>query len=202
MEPRPATGRAGAGRLVVVRHGETAWSRAGRHTGRSDVSLTAAGRRQARALSPRLAGDGFARVLTSPLVRARETAELAGFAAADVDDDLVEWDYGAYEGRTSEAIRAARPGWDLWRDGVPDGERLTQVAVRARRLVTAVRRVDGDVLVFAHAHILRAVTACWLGLPASAGAVFSLRPAAVGVLGWERQQPSLLRWDDGGDPLA
>lgn len=151
----------------------------------------------------RLADHPFARVLVSPLKRARETSELAGFADAEVWDDLREWDYGAYEGMTTADIRSERPGWSLWRDGAPDGETLEEVAIRADRVVAAVRAVAGDVLVFAHAHILRVVAARWLELPAGDGSRWVLSPASVSVLGWEREIPVIERWNDtGGAPLA
>jgi broad specificity phosphatase PhoE len=193
----------GSGRLVAVRHGATAWSTTLRHTGRSDLPLEPEGREQARAVGRRLARHRFALVLVSPLTRARETSALAGFADAEVCDDLREWDYGAYEGRTTAEIRAERPGWSLWRDGAPDGETLAQVAARADRVVALVRGAPGDVLVFAHAHILRVVAARWLALPAGDGSRWVLGPASVSVLGWERETPVIERWNDtGGEPLA
>lgn len=191
----------GSGRLVAVRHGATAWSATLRHTGRSDLPLDPEGREQARAVGRRLAHHRFALVLVSPLTRARETSELAGFGTAEVCDDLREWDYGAYEGRTTADIRVERPGWSLWRDGAPDGESLAQVAARADRVVTLARAAPGDVLVFAHAHILRVVAARWLSLPAGDGSRWVLGPASVSVLGWERETPVIERWNDtGGEP--
>ncbi|HEY5252293.1 MAG TPA: histidine phosphatase family protein [Acidimicrobiales bacterium] len=199
-ESRPA---AGPGRLVAVRHGATAWSVALRHTGRSDLPLEPEGCEQARAVGRRLAGHPFARVLVSPLTRARETGALAGFDQAEVCDDLREWDYGAYEGRTTADIRAERPGWSLWLDGTPEGETLAQVARRADAVVATVRAAAGDVLVFAHAHILRVVTARWLDLPAGDGSRWVLGPASVSILGWERETPVIERWNDtGGEPLS
>jgi len=196
-------GEVGSGRLVAVRHGATAWSMALRHTGRSDLALEPDGREQARAVGLRLAGHRFARVLVSPLQRARETAELAGFSHVEVCDDLREWDYGAYEGRTTAEIRAERPGWSLWHDGAPGGETLAEVAVRADRVVASVRVIAGDVLAFAHAHILRVVAARWLAMPAGDGARWVLGPASVSVLGWERETPVIERWNDtGGAPLS
>jgi probable phosphoglycerate mutase len=189
---------------VAVRHGATEWSRAGRHTGRTDLPLLDEGRRQAEELGRRLAGHTFARVLTSPLARARQTCELAGFGAvAEECDDLREWDYGEYEGMTTDEIRAGRPGWSLWRDGVPKGESADDLGQRADRVVAAVRGAPGDVLAFAHAHVLRVVGARWVGLAPSAGAVFVLGPATVSVLGWERDVAVVTRWNDtAGDPLA
>jgi probable phosphoglycerate mutase len=188
---------------VTVRHGATAWSQSQRHTGRSDLPLEAEGREQARDVGRRLAGHHFAQVLVSPLERARETCTLAGFAHATVCDDLREWDYGAYEGLTTAAIREDRPDWSLWADGPPEGETLDQVATRADRVVARARGVPGDVLVFAHAHILRVVAARWLALPAGDGSRWVLSPASVSVLGWERETPVIERWNDtGGEPVS
>lgn len=191
-------------RLVVVRHGATEWSAAGRHTGRTDVTLTGLGEAQATALGPRLSGHRFAAVWVSPRLRAQETCALAGFGeSAEVVSDLAEWDYGDYEGRTTAEIRGERPGWSLWSDGVPGGESLAQVAARAERVVARCRAASGDVLAFAHGHILRVVAACWLGLAPEAGASLALGPAALGVLDWERDVPVVARWDDdGSDPLG
>jgi probable phosphoglycerate mutase len=193
-----------AGRLVVVRHGATEWSLAGRHTGTTDVPLAANGEAQARALGKRLAGHGFARVLVSPLARARRTCALAGYGdRAEVVEDLREWGYGEFEGRTTSDIRAERPGWSPWVAGFPGGEPLDRLAERADRVVAAARRAPGDTLAFAHGHILRVVAARWLGLEPSAAASLQLGAGALGVLGWEREVPALGRWDDdGGDPLG
>ncbi len=192
----PVDGGAGA-RFVVVRHGATEWSRTGRHTGRTDLPLLDEGRREAQELGRRLAGHGFALVLTSPLRRARETCEIAGFGpAAQECGDLREWDYGDFEGRTTDEIRAGRPGWSLWRDGVPDGETARDVGGRADRVIAAVRAQHGDVLAFAHAHVLRVVAARWVGLPATAGALLTLSPASISVLGWEREVAVITRWND------
>jgi probable phosphoglycerate mutase len=188
----------GAHRLVLVRHGETAWSRALRHTGRTDVPLNSAGREQARALRATLAGYQFSRILTSPLERARDTCRLAGFGErAECLDDLREWDYGAYEGLTTSEIRKRQPGWFLWRDGVPDGESLESLEERAERVIVAVEMSSGDILAFAHAHLLRVLAARWLGLPGAEGARFALRPGSVSVLGWEREVRALLSWNNG-----
>lgn len=193
----------GAGRLVAVRHGTTAWSASLRHTGSSDIPLEPEGRAQAREVGRRLAGHHFSWVLVSPLGRARETSVLAGFPEAEICDDLREWDYGAYEGWTTADIRSQRPGWSLWLDGVPEGETLAEVARRADRVVTAVQGVSGDVLVFAHAHILRVLAARWLALPAGEGSRWVLAPATVSILSWERETPVIERWNNtGGDPLA
>jgi broad specificity phosphatase PhoE len=190
-------------RLVVVRHGATEWSRSGRHTGRTELTLLEDGRVQAEELGRRLGGHDFTAVLTSPLSRARQTAELAGFdARAEVCGDLREWDYGEYEGLTTEEIKAQRPGWSLWRDGAPGGESAAEVGARADRVIAAVRGRTGDVLAFAHAHVLRVVGARWVGMAPTAGAHFTLAPASISVLGWERETPVVSRWNDAaGDPL-
>ena len=197
----PGAGRAAAGRLVVVRHGQTEWSRDGRHTGRTDVPLLPEGERQAAVLRDWLAGCRFSSVLVSPLERARRTCDLAGFgASAAVCDDLAEWDYGDVEGRTSAEVRAERPGWTLWHDGVTGGETLDQVAARADRVVAAAAAAPGDTIAFAHGHVLRVVAARWLGLQAASGAHFELGPAAIGVLGWEHGTPVISAWNlAGGD---
>lgn len=188
-------------RLVVVRHGATAWSTAARHTGRTDVPLDPEGEEQARRLRARLAGPSFARVLCSPLGRARRTCELAGFGdRAEERGDLAEWDYGDYDGLTTDQIRLDRRGWSLWRDGVVGGERIEEVAARADRVVEEVRQGEGDVLAFAHGHLLRVLAARWLGLAPQWGRALLLAPAGVGVLSWERDDPALGRWDDDGGP--
>lgn len=182
--------------IVLVRHGETEWSRTGQHTGRTDVALTPAGRRQAEALAGALAGRRFARVMTSPLRRAADTCRLAGLSgAAEVRDDLREWDYGAYEGRTTADIRQERPGWLLWRDGAPEGETADEVGARVDPVIAQLRDSPGDVVIFAHGHVLRVLTARWLGLPASSGQLFALATATVSVLGWERELAVLVRWN-------
>src|SRR5438105_3006464 len=156
--------------VYLVRHGETAWSLSGQHTGRSDIPLTGRGEEDARRLGERLGARPFARVFTSPLRRAARTCELAGYgAAAEVDPDLVEWDYGDYEGRTTADIHKERPGWRLFREGCPNGESLAAVGARADRAVARWRAVGGDVLVFSSGHFLRVVAARWLGLEPSAG---------------------------------
>jgi broad specificity phosphatase PhoE len=181
-----------SGELVIVRHADTDWSASGRHTGRTDVPLNTQGRAKAAALRDRLAGRTFAAVWSSPLARARETARLAGFTPEE-RDELVEWDYGAYEGLTTAQIRELRPGWDLWRDGCPDGEDVADVARRADA-VLATLAPEGDVLVFSHGHMSRVLTARWLGLPATRGALFPLEPGGIGVLGYERERRVLRRW--------
>jgi broad specificity phosphatase PhoE len=183
--------------IVLVRHGETEWSRTGKHTGRTDVPLTELGRRAAQAVGAALAGRRFALVLTSPLARAAETCRLAGLAEAAVRrDELIEWDYGAYEGRKTVDIREERPGWNLWRDGVPEGETAAQVGVRANRVIAELRAADGDAAVFGHGHMLRVVAARWLGLEPDAGRLFALDPATISVLGYERETPVIRVWNE------
>jgi broad specificity phosphatase PhoE len=179
----------------LVRHGTTEWSVNGRHTGLTDIPLTVDGEQAARAVKPVLAGHGFALQLTSPLLRARHTAELAGFAP-EVDPDLSEWNYGDYEGRTTVDIRAERPGWTIWDDGTPGGETAQEVAARADRVIARARAAAGDTLLFAHGHLLRILGARWIEEPPTAGAHLLLSTAAICVLGWERQTPALARWND------
>lgn len=180
-----------------ARHGETQWSADGRHTGATDVGLTPTGRADARAIGDRLRRERFVRVLTSPLARARETCRLAGFGAdAEVVDDLREWDYGDYEGRTTADIRTRRPGWTVWRDGCPGGETAADVGLRADRVIDLVRGSGGDVLVFAHGHFLRVFASRWVGLPPQGGALLALDAGAVSALGWEREQPVVRRWNE------
>jgi len=181
---------------VLVRHGETEWSRAGKHTGRTDVPLTEPGREQAAAVGSVLRSREFALVLTSPLGRVLETCRLAGFAdQAQPRDELMEWDYGAYEGRTTTEIREERRGWTLWHDGVPDGETVEQVGARVDRVLDELRAADGDALLFAHGHVLRVLTARWLKLEPAAGRLFSLDPATISILGYERETPVLRLWN-------
>ncbi len=186
-----------AQRIYIVRHGETEWSADGRHTGVTDVPLTDAGIEQATALAPKVAGERFELVLCSPLRRARQTCELAGFGGAGVVvcEDLSEWDYGDYEGLTTGEIREIDPDWALWRDGCPGGESPEQVGARCDRALSAVRAADGDVLAFAHGHVLRVLTARWLAMEVAAGARFALVPGAVGVLGYERRTEVIQRWN-------
>lgn len=183
-------------RVIVVRHGETEWSREKRHTGRSDLALTKEGREQALALGAQLAPLRFAAVFVSPLRRARETCELAGYTArAVVDPDLIEWDYGEYEGLTSGEIRQRRPGWSLFADGVIGGETIDDVARRANRVVMRVRSVDGDVLLFGHGHQLRILTALWLDFPPAAAQHLQLATASPSTLGFEHDWTALLSWN-------
>ena len=174
--------------LWLIRHGETQWSATGRHTGRTDIPLTPTGERQGAALGRHLAGRRFALVLCSPLQRARKTCALAGYATgATFTDDLLEWDYGAYEGRMTSEIRNEVPGWSIWTGGVPGGETVEQVGYRAERVITQALSVRGEVGLFAHGHILRVLTACWLTLPPDAGRLFVLDTASLSVLGYERE---------------
>lgn len=182
--------------IVLVRHGETEWSATGRHTSRTDLPLTEAGRERARALAARFSGRSFALVLCSPLLRARETCELAGFGGvAELVDDLHEWDYGEYEGLTTPQIREVRPDWNLWREGCPGGERPEQVGDRADRVLGRLREAEGDALAFAHGHILRVVTARWLRMDVAEGARFALLAGGVGVLGFERETEVVTGWN-------
>jgi probable phosphoglycerate mutase len=183
--------------IVLVRHGATEWSQAGRHTGRTDIPLTDEGRRQARAVGQALARYLFARVFTSPLVRAAETCALAGYAAPEILPELQEWDYGDLEGVTTEEIRTAQPGWTVWSGAVPGGETPDQVGARADAVIARALAVDGDVALFAHAHLLRVVAARWLGLDPRAGRFFALDTATRSVLGWEREQRVVWAWNVG-----
>jgi probable phosphoglycerate mutase len=197
-EPGPETSRpTRPSQVVLVRHGETDWSRTGRHTGWTDVPLTDDGRRQARAIARKLAGRQFERVLSSPLSRALETCRLAGYGGdVVVDPDLREWDYGAYEGRTSAEIRESIPGWSVWTHPIADGESIDDVGRRADRVIARLRDVDGSVAVFAHGHVLRILAARWLSLPPVTGRSFALATATVSALGWERENPVVLAWNE------
>lgn len=184
-----------AGVAWLVRHGETEWARTGRHTSVTDVPLTAAGEADARALAPLLGRERFGRVLTSPRRRARETAALAGFPDATVDEDLQEWRYGAYEGLTTEQIRARDPGWTIWARGAPGGESPEAIAARLDRLIERLRQGPGPVLCVGHGHALRALGARWIGEPVSLGAALALEPAGVCVLAYDRGVPQLTHWN-------
>jgi probable phosphoglycerate mutase len=183
--------------VLLIRHGETEWSRSGQHTSTTDIPLTEEGRRRAKALAERLAGYSFALVLTSPMRRARETAALAGLGdVVQVTEDLHEVAYGAYEGRTTAEIREERPGWDLWTDGTPDGEPLAAAGARADRVIARALAARGDVALVAHGHILRVVGARWIELPATAGGRLALGTAAVCDLGFERERRVIWLWND------
>ena len=185
--------------IYLARHGETAWSLSGQHTGRTDLPLTEGGESNARALGVRLRGLVFAKIFTSPSQRAVRTCELAGFrAVAEIDRDLLEWNYGAYEGRLTADIHRERPDWQLFRDGCPGGESPNEVSARADRVVKRVRAVEGDVLLFSSGHFLRVLAARWLGLDAALGRYFLLSTASLSALGYEHNlsQPVIRLWDD------
>jgi broad specificity phosphatase PhoE len=185
--------------IYLARHGETAWSLSGQHTGRTDLPLTEGGESDARALGARLSGSSFAKVFTSPLKRAARTCELAGFGeTAESDPDLVEWDYGQYEGRRTADILKERPDWYLFRDGCPGGEAPDQVGARADRVIDRIRAVHGDVLLFSSAHFLRVFAARWLGLEAAGGRYLVLGTASLSILGYEHNlaEPVIRQWND------
>src|SRR5262249_39633790 len=185
--------------VYLARHGETAWSLSGQHTGLTDLPLTERGERNARRLGERLRGLKFARAFTSPLQRAKRTCELAGFGAtAKIDRDLLEWNYGEYEGRRTAEIHAERPDWQLFRDGCPGGESPAQVGARADRVVARLRAVQGNVLLFSSGHFLRVLAARWLGLDAAAGRYLLLSTASLSALGYEHDatQPVIRMWND------
>jgi probable phosphoglycerate mutase len=184
--------------IYLARHGETAWSLSGQHTGRTDLPLTERGERNARQLGERLRGLSFVTVFTSPLQRASRTCELAGFKPALADSDLLEWNYGDYEGRRTADIHKEQPDWQLFRDGCPGGELPEQVGARADRVVSRVRAIEGNVLLFSSGHFLRVLAARWLGLEAEAGRLFLLSTASLSALGYEhnRSQPVIRLWDD------
>lgn len=185
------------GELILLRHGETEWSRTGRHTGRTDVALTPRGEEQAKALAPLLEGRNIVLTLVSPAQRARRTAELAGLPHVEIDDRLWEWDYGAYEGRTTPEIRKERPGWYLWTDGVPGGETVDQVGARADAVIERALPylAEGDVALVAHGHVLRVLAARWLGLPAADGRLFRLDTGTLSTLGTEHDRPVISSWN-------
>ncbi|MFE4859441.1 histidine phosphatase family protein [Streptomyces sp. NPDC056670] len=195
---------AAAPRILLARHGQTEWSLAGKHTGRTDIPLLEEGRRGAKLLGERLHREPWGglpgvEVRTSPLVRAAETCELAGFGErAEPWDALMEYDYGAYEGMAPPEIQAVRPGWFIWRDGVPDGETLAEISARADEVVAWARSAGRDVLVFAHGHILRVIAARWLGEDVSFAARIRLDPTSLSVLGWAYGEPAVERWNDTG----
>ena len=183
--------------LWLIRHGETEWSASGRHTGRTDIPLTDEGIRQARALGRYLAGRSFALVLTSPLSRAADTCGLAGYGdVAHFSEDLLEWNYGEAEGRTTAEMRAQHPGWSVWTGGPPGGETVEGVGRRTDRVIARALEASGEVVLFAHAHVLRILAARWLGLPPDDGRLLVLGPASLSVLGWEREVRVISRWND------
>ena len=188
-------------RLFLIRHGNTDWSDSGKHTGRTDIPLNAGGEQHARLLGARLKGEKFSRVFVSPLIRVRRTCELAGFADhAEVTPDLIEWNYGSYEGRLTIDVHRERPDWYLYRDGAPGGESPEEVAARADRFISLVRPIEGDVAAFSSAQIIRMIVARWLGLPPLGASYFHTDTASIGILGYEhnRSQPVVRLWDDVG----
>ncbi|WNG50271.1 histidine phosphatase family protein [Archangium minus] len=192
MKPKPPV-------LVLVRHGETAWSRTGQHTGRTDIPLLEEGRRMATELRHALRRWNFAAVWTSPLSRASETCALSGYGeSAELRTDLMEWDYGTFEGKTKGEIRATSPNWTIWADGVPCGESARDVGARADRIIAEARSVEGNVLLFSHGHLLRVLAARWLGLPPTEGRLFTLNTASISVLGFDSEgdQQVLQLWND------
>jgi broad specificity phosphatase PhoE len=182
--------------LWLIRHGETAWTVSGAHTGLTDLPLTPNGELQALAIRDRLRGRPFALVLSSPLLRARETCRIAGYAeSAGIDPDLIEWNYGAYEGLSTPEIQKNRPNWNLWKDGVPNGETVEEVGHRADRVIARALSAGGDVALFAHGHLLRILSSCWLGLPPDCGRLFALSTATISILGYERDTRVLSNWN-------
>lgn len=183
--------------IWLIRHGETEWSRARRHTGRTDIALTSHGEQQGRDLQARLKEQSFSLVLTSPLRRARDTCNIAGYATrAIVAANLCEWDYGVYEGRTTAAIQAETPGWDIWDTNVGNGESIAQVGARVDQVIKRAKAETGNVALFAHAHLLRVLAARWLRLQPVSGRCFTLDAASISILGYERKQEIIARWND------
>ena len=181
----------------LVRHGETEWSRTGQHTGRTDIPLTDLGRRQALAAGGIVGDHTFAKVLSSPLSRALETARIAGYGdVVETDDDLLEWHYGVWEGKTTAEVRRTEPTWTIWTHPVDEGERVEDVGARVDRVIARVREADGNVLLFAHGHVLRILTARGLGLRPIDGRLFALHTATVSILGWERETAVIERWNE------
>jgi probable phosphoglycerate mutase len=186
-------------RLFVARHGDTPWTVSGQHTGRTDLALNYLGEQNAQQLGERLRANSFTHVFTSPLQRASKTCKLAGYGdRAEIEPDLLEWDYGSFEGKTTDEILKQHPGWQLYRDGCPNGESPDDVAARADRFIARIREIKGDVLAFSSGHIIRMIAARWLGLPPVTGRFFYCRPASVGVLGYEhnsRGEPIIRAWN-------
>ena len=182
--------------IWLIRHGETPWSLSGQHTGKTEMELTATGKLMAKTIGRELAGRGFDLILTSPRMRARETCRLSGYGeAAAIDDNLQEWDYGVYEGRTSADIMKVVPNWSLWRDGVPGGETIEAVSARADRVIQRALDCTGDVVLFAHGHILRVLAARWVGLPPDGGRYFSLDAGSISILGSEYKVRVISLWN-------
>ena len=181
--------------VVLVRHGETEWSRDGRHTGRTDLPLTDIGEKQAARLGTLLTDRTFALILTSPLQRARRTCELAGLGGAEIVDDLRELDYGVYEGRTTADIQLDQPGWNVWTAPLVGGETIDEAGARADRVIRRLRQTEGDVAVFGHGHMLRILGARWCDFPANAGAHLALDTASISILGYERTTPVIRSWN-------
>jgi probable phosphoglycerate mutase len=182
--------------LWLIRHGETAWSASGAHTSRSDIPLTERGRVSAAAIGDWLAGKEFSLTLVSPRQRAQETCRIAGYASSmQPDNDLAEWDYGEYEGRTTADIRKEKPGWSIWAEGPSGGETAEQVGLRAHRVIERAVAAGGNVALFSHAHLLRILAATWIGLPLSAGSMFALDTSSVSTLGFERETRVIQMWN-------
>jgi probable phosphoglycerate mutase len=195
--PTPADADPRRPRLWLVRHGETEWAKNGRHTGRTDIPLTDLGRAQAVAVGRKIGKQAFAEVLSSPMSRALDTCRIAGYGGrVELLDDLHEWDYGAEEGRTTEEIRRERPGWSIWAEGPTGGETIDDVSARADRVIERVVAASGDVLCFAHGHVLRILAARWLDLEPVEGRRFALSTATLSVLGWEREIADVQRWNE------
>lgn len=188
----------GRGKLWLVRHGETEWSASGRHTGRTDIPLSETGVGRAEVLAQELAGRQFAAVWASPLQRARETARVAGYGRANVDPDILEWDYGVYEGRTTPEIRREQPDWSVWTAEIKGGESVDDVALRARRVIDRAIAAPGDTALFSHGHFLRILSATWLGLPPRTGRLFALDTGAISILGYERDTRVIRLWNRTG----
>ena len=183
-------------KIYLIRHGETEWTRSGKHTGRTDIPLTKNGENQSLNIGRYLKGMGFQKVLTSPLIRAKETCRLAGlFAHAIIDEELIEWNYGEYEGITSAEIRIKNPHWAIFTGGAPGGESVADIGARAGRVLGKLRSIPGDVAVFSHGHFLRALAAKWLDLPPAFGQQLVLSPASLSILGYEKEKPAIITWN-------
>lgn len=183
------------GDLYICRHGETEWSLSGQHTGITDLPLTENGVRQAQELAEKIRGHHFAKVFTSPLMRAKHTCEICGFPHASIDEDLFEWRYGDYEGKKTSEIRDAVPGWNIFDNGAPNGETPQQISDRADRMIRKIRTIDGDVAIFSSGHFSRALAARWLGFPVTLGKHLILSTATLSILGYERENPAIKQWN-------